>query len=531
MSSKVAAEINPLEGRNLALVTRDEIIESIPVAPEIRWCEGAASLARVTSSAIVKWGRHIHLSEARNMHYVAEHAKIRLPTVIDAWEAEDATEDDESNTSRRGIQSQIHGYLCQLQNLEFQTPGPIGGGISEGSLFTGYGADPVESTNDLEEWYNGRLLVCHDCGHATHLSPGAFPGKFNKLVMCHLDLNERNLLLDDEGGIWLIDWGSAGAYPPWPAENYNFSGRTKVLEDLHSALRGQRDAQPETTPTCCIIHGIGGIGKTEIALQYTYDEMFSQYYDAVFWIRAETPVDVLPTFAMIGEKLTDTLTPFSSRENSQERASGIRIVVAQEWLETTTSRWLLRFDNVEKAQVIKDYIPKKVTCGSIIITTQLPQLGKVTRNPVKLALPSLNSAQGAELLLRSLDKNSDDASEEEQRLARRISEFVRGLLLSITTSGGYMEQSMFVLDQFLTNLHESDAMWVNPVSPCVVDAGDYDKTLATVFDIALKALSESSRKLLDIIAFLNADMILEEMFLAQHRNASLRLLSQEESKE
>ncbi|KAH6714189.1 phosphotransferase enzyme family protein [Leptodontidium sp. MPI-SDFR-AT-0119] len=238
MSPKIAADIYPLEGRNLALVTRDEIIESISVAPEIRWCEGAASLARVTSSAIVKWGRHIHLSEARTMQYVAEHTKIRLPAVIDAWEAEDATEDDEFNTcyilmeyingkvlidiwdeldeiARRGIQSQIHEYICQLQNLDLKTPGPIGGGISEGALFTGYGAGPFESPNDLEEWYNGRLLVCHDYGHATHLPPGAFSGKFNKLVMCHLDLNERNILLDDEGEIWLIDWGLAGAYPPW----------------------------------------------------------------------------------------------------------------------------------------------------------------------------------------------------------------------------------------------------------------------------------------------------------------------------
>lgn len=33
--------------------------------------------------------------------------------------------------------------------------------------------------------------------------------------MCHLDFNERNVLLDDEGKAWLIDWGMAGAYPPW----------------------------------------------------------------------------------------------------------------------------------------------------------------------------------------------------------------------------------------------------------------------------------------------------------------------------
>jgi hypothetical protein len=98
MGSIIAADKFPLEGRNLASVTRDEIIKSISVSPEFRLCEGAPSVARVSSSAVVKWGRHIHLFEARNMQYVAEHTQILLPTIIDAWEVDDATQEDESNT-------------------------------------------------------------------------------------------------------------------------------------------------------------------------------------------------------------------------------------------------------------------------------------------------------------------------------------------------------------------------------------------------------------------------------------------------
>ncbi|KAI9743058.1 MAG: hypothetical protein M1818_003353 [Claussenomyces sp. TS43310] len=237
MPSRIAAENYPLEGRDLALVTRDEITESISVAPEIRLCDGAPSVARVTSSAVVKWSRHIHLSEVRNMRYLAEHTKIPLPHDIDAWEAEDTTEGDEFNmcyilmeyingkvlidvwdeldeTAQHGIQSQVYEYILQLQHLDVETPSPIGGGISEGALFTRYGAGPFESSDDLEAWYNDRLLVCHDYGHATHLSPGAFSGKFKKLVMCHLDLNQRNALVGDEKEMWLIDWALSGAYPP-----------------------------------------------------------------------------------------------------------------------------------------------------------------------------------------------------------------------------------------------------------------------------------------------------------------------------
>ena len=31
--------------------------------------------------------------------------------------------------------------------------------------------------------------------------------------MCHLDIHERNLILDNQGKLWLIDWETAGAYP------------------------------------------------------------------------------------------------------------------------------------------------------------------------------------------------------------------------------------------------------------------------------------------------------------------------------
>lgn len=87
--------------------------------------------------------------------------------VLDIW-------DELDEIGQSAIHSQIYDYICQLQNLSLETPGPIGGGISEGSLFTGYGAGPFKSPQDLENWYNGRLLVCHDYGHTTSITWGIF---------------------------------------------------------------------------------------------------------------------------------------------------------------------------------------------------------------------------------------------------------------------------------------------------------------------------------------------------------------------
>jgi hypothetical protein len=61
----------PLKGHDLVQVTRDELVEAIALAPEITSFVGGPSIARVTSSAVVKYGRYMHLSEALNMRYVS----------------------------------------------------------------------------------------------------------------------------------------------------------------------------------------------------------------------------------------------------------------------------------------------------------------------------------------------------------------------------------------------------------------------------------------------------------------------------
>lgn len=262
----------PLEGRNLAQVTREEIAEAVLTAPRINLIQGVPSnpdlsssgrtapqiypglctppIARVSSSMVVKYGRHIQLCEARNMQWVAENTSIRVPKVVDAWEANDKTP-TRNNTcyivmeyiegkplsdiwadlnleSRRSMLDKVAEYIRQLRSVKLDVPGPIGGGLSEGSFFTDYGAGPFYSRKEMESWFNERLQVCHDFGIATHTPTGWFTGRFGSLVMCHLDIEPRNVLLDNTGNLWLIDWAFSGAYPPY-------------FETAHMTRRGPGD--------------------------------------------------------------------------------------------------------------------------------------------------------------------------------------------------------------------------------------------------------------------------------------------------
>jgi hypothetical protein len=155
-------------------------------------------------------------------------------------------------------------YIWQLQHLELESPGPMGGGASEFHIFTANGRQ-FKSSTDMEKWYNDRILICHDRHQALHMPPGAFSGKFDKLVMCRLDFNLGNIIISKDGRVWLIDWGLSWAYPPWFEKgNLAWSASERGLErgildlighekyreevDLLFAIRTSLEGNPYTEP-------------------------------------------------------------------------------------------------------------------------------------------------------------------------------------------------------------------------------------------------------------------------------------------
>lgn len=102
--------------------------------------------------------------------------------------------------------------IQQLQKKLLDVPGPIRGGISSGAYFTDYDVGPFASTEEMEEWFNGRLRVMQWFGPVKIPS---FTGKFRQLVIVHGDLHNGNLILDRNGNVWIIYWETASAYPPY----------------------------------------------------------------------------------------------------------------------------------------------------------------------------------------------------------------------------------------------------------------------------------------------------------------------------
>src|SRR5579859_2635461 len=139
----------------------------------------------------------------------------------------------------------------------------------------------------------------------------------------------RVLSLDDQDARHLLEASLTALAPYWSVplpRNPYFTGREEILETLHTQL-GVDQAVVLTQSSA--LHGLGGIGKTQIALEYAYRHALE--YSAVFWIGAETDEQVISSLLHIAEVLQ---LPEQKDKDQQHVVTAV-----QRWF-STHGQWL-----------------------------------------------------------------------------------------------------------------------------------------------------------------------------------------------
>ncbi|KZN87470.1 hypothetical protein EN45_060310 [Penicillium chrysogenum] len=101
--------------------------------------------------------------------------------------------------------------IKEMQSVVISQPGPPGGGPFRGRFFTDYSAGPFKDSAEFQGWFNHKLDICK---HVKQCPKDIPPFQFTTFVLTHQDISPRNLILDQNGEVWLVDWAFAGAYPP-----------------------------------------------------------------------------------------------------------------------------------------------------------------------------------------------------------------------------------------------------------------------------------------------------------------------------
>lgn len=274
----------------------------------------------------------------------------------------------------------------------------------------------------------------------------------------------------------------------------DFTGRRDELDKLRQLFDSKL-----TGTVIVVIHGLGGVGKTQIALKYA--RTYASEYDVVWWLRAEQPATLAADFADLAGALS-----LPGRGEPDQRAA---IETAKKWL-ARNARWLLVFDSVKDPRDIEPYLVPGAP-GQVLITSRHASWIGMPR----LHLRALRRADAVELLLARSGVR-DRTSTDQRRAADRLAEALGDLPLALAQAAAFMEEHAHTVDEYLALFHEREQDLMSRGA-----ASETAPTVATTWDISFRKVAEiapAAAELLALCAFLAPDDIPRDALREGDRN-------------
>jgi tetratricopeptide (TPR) repeat protein len=284
-----------------------------------------------------------------------------------------------------------------------------------------------------------------------------------------------------------------------------FTGRDEILKQLYEALRVGKTAalaQPQA------ISGLGGIGKTQTAVEYAY--RYRDDYQTILWVKAETGESIISDFVTIAQLL--------NLPEKQEQDQ-LRIVEAVNRWFLEQSGWLLIFDNADDLAMVRDFLPPGGK-GHILLTTRAHATGRIAQH---IKVEKMKQAEGALFLLHRatiLDPDAplDDAMKSDRDTAKAIVQAMDGLPLALDQAGAYIEETNCGLQGYWQLYQTQGVELLKKRGDLVTDHPD---PVATTWSLSFEIVDQANpaaAELLRFCAFLAPDAIPEELFTESAAN-------------
>ena len=285
-----------------------------------------------------------------------------------------------------------------------------------------------------------------------------------------------------------------------PDRNKFFTGRTAHLENIYNLFKKRENS---AVNICQTVLGLGGVGKTQLAIEYAY-YYCGDYKNCIWFINAETTTTTQNYFVNFANHFNINLPPDFKPEELQQ--------AVKTWL-TENKEWLLIFDNLESADTINSYLPDKIN-GRMIITTRNTRINLGKQIP--LGVFDMDEAMNFLRKRLSNDNDSDlelynhndnDFEKEAPNLITRL-----GFLpLALEQAAAYIKETKCTITKYLLLLTQSGlkAFEDKYAAPEHYEKSkDFENIVTATWNISFKAVAcEGSRQLLNLCAYMAPDRI------------------------
>ncbi|MEV4080625.1 tetratricopeptide repeat protein [Nonomuraea fuscirosea] len=219
-----------------------------------------------------------------------------------------------------------------------------------------------------------------------------------------------------------VPFGLAGL-PRRPAAT--FVGREQALTELQRMLQ----SGPGTGMISQTVVGLGGVGKSELALQYAVRHRGT--YRLVWWVEADKLTQIQAGLAALTRELVAGVESAVAQQATPEEAAAWALA----WLNTHTG-WLLIFDNLEEIADIEPYL-SRLAKGHLLITTRrdIDWRQRIGVNPLRLDL--LQRTASVALLAELIGPSATNEGERLDELAEQLGD----LPLALTQAGAYINHT------------------------------------------------------------------------------------------
>ncbi len=280
-----------------------------------------------------------------------------------------------------------------------------------------------------------------------------------------------------------------------------FKGREDVFGRLETALGAGKTAAITQVQA---IHGLGGIGKTRLAVEYAWRALEDGQYNAVFFVVAETEASLHTNLAALASSQFLDLPEQGSKEQP---------VIVEAALAELGRRadWLMIFDNVDSKEAagrLHEQVIPRLAGGNVLITSRRSNWPDEVAD---LSIDTLDEADAAAYLLEKTEGKRAKSADDEA-LAKKVARELDGLPVALEQTAAYIGRRHIGFGTYLKDFRESRKKVLSWRKGEV----NYPVAVLAAWQTTKEHLGPREQGILGMASFLAPEAIPTALFESQH---------------